>query len=306
MGDPSGVGPALIVKGIRRLPKDAEYIVIGDKGVLRKLGPLPARLVDLANVDMAGFRFGVVHRDYGRASVEYIDEALKLISGKQADCLVTCPISKQAIHEAGFPFPGHTGYLAEKAEARHTVMLLMNARLKVALVTQHVALSLVSRTVTPELVRETISTTVVHLRQVWGIQRPRLVVCALNPHASDHGLIGNEEGTIIGPAVAACRRMQADITGPVAADAALYQASRGDYDCAVAMYHDQALIPLKISGGDSGVNMTAGLPYIRTSPLHGTAFDRAGKLPLVSEESFVESVRVAVRCCRRAAARRQT
>jgi 4-hydroxythreonine-4-phosphate dehydrogenase len=299
MGDPSGVGPALIAKGLPQLPKNAEYIVVGDAAVLKKLGPVPGNLIDLANVKTSRFSFGTLHRDYGRASIEYIDKALQLINEGRADCLVTCPISKQAIHQAGFSFPGHTGYLAKKAGVRHTVMLLMNQRLKIALVTQHLPLMSVSKALTKERIYQAISTTVVHLKDIWGIARPRVVVCALNPHASDNGLLGNEEARVIRPAVVSARRLEAEISGPVAADTALYLAAQGEYDCALAMYHDQALIPLKISGGDTGVNMTAGLPYIRTSPLHGTAFDKAGNLPLVHEHSFIESVRVAIQCCRK-------
>jgi 4-hydroxythreonine-4-phosphate dehydrogenase len=298
MGDPSGVGPALIAKGLPQVHRDAEYIVIGDASVLKRVGPLPQHCIDMRNVPQEKFSFGLVRREYGRASIEYIDKALELIARGEAECLVTCPISKQAVHLAGFEFPGHTGYLAARAGVRHTVMLLMNKKLKTALVTQHLPLGCVAQHVTREAVCQTVSITAEHLRSVWGIDRPRIVVCALNPHASDNGLIGDEESRILAPAVRACAGLEADVSGPLAADTALACSAQGEYDCAVALYHDQALIPLKVLGGDSGVNVTAGLPYVRTSPLHGTAFDKAGNLPLVHEHSFVESVRVALECCR--------
>ncbi|MCG8430095.1 MAG: 4-hydroxythreonine-4-phosphate dehydrogenase PdxA, partial [Candidatus Omnitrophica bacterium] len=287
MGDPSGIGPAIIAKAAAKIGRRARVTVIGDAWVLEKAAgnrfstprvenPSGAgssfSLVDLANVPRKNFSFGKVRYAYGRASLEYLDTAVRLLKERRIDCLVTCPVSKEAAGKAGFSFPGHTEYLAHAFGARDTVMMLLNRRLRIALATTHLPLRRVARALTAARICRTLKVTTEHLKALWHISRPRIAVCGLNPHASDAGRFGSEEGRVITPAILRARRLLKNtcIEGPFPADAALHRAYRGEYDCAVAMYHDQALIPLKLLENAAGVNMTLGLPFARTSPLHGT------------------------------------
>lgn len=303
MGDPSGVGPALIVKGLAGLRLNAEYVVIGDAWVLKQVkkgaDPFSPNLIDLANVPRKGFSFGKVRASYGRASVEYLEEAVRLLKNGRIDCLVTCPISKQSVGLAGFPFPGHTEFLARRFHKRKTVMFLLNRHLKCALVTTHLPLSRIAQSLSAEKIRDVIMTTGRYLKVYFRIRAPRILVCALNPHASDNGRIGTEENRIIRPAVKnAVRLTGLTVEGPLPADTAVARAHQGRADALVCLYHDQALIPLKLTGAESGVNITLGLDFVRTSPLHGTAFDIAGSWGLISTDSFLEAVRSAVACTR--------
>ncbi len=302
MGDPSGIGPAITLKAIVKLKGLADFVVIGDSWVLNKtryaISATPYyKVVDLNNVPRKNFSFGKIKAGYAKASIGYLDKAMDLIKGRQIDCLVTCPISKEAISLAGFRYGGHTEYLAERTNTKEFAMLLLNKNLKIALVTRHTPLKDVSSKISEALIYKTISLTSACLKQVFCLKNPRIVVCGLNPHASDNGIIGNEENEIIKPALEKLRRnLKAQITGPLPSDTAIYKASRKEYDCVIAMFHDQALIPLKLFGNDTGVNMTLGLPFIRTSPLHGTAFDIAGNLKLANPNSMSEAVKLAIRC----------
>ena len=317
MGDPAGVGPEIIVRALSSsvLRDLADITVIGDKWVFEKvqgtgcrvqgskltLGTrhlaLGANFIDLNNVAHKAFKFGKISANCGRASIQYIGKALQLIKDGELDCLVTCPISKEAAHYAGFPFPGHTEYLAKEAKIDDFVMMLMNKYIKVSLVTRHIPLKEVSRRLTVGNIYRTIVITLASLRSLFGIVNPRLAVCGLNPHASDAGIIGSEEGEIIVPAVAKSRRFSSQIYGPLPCDSVFASAIRGKYDAVIAMYHDQALMPLKLSDFDSGVNLTLGLPYARTSVLHGTAFDIAGK-NIANPNSLIEAIKVAVKCAK--------
>jgi 4-hydroxythreonine-4-phosphate dehydrogenase len=304
MGDPSGVGPLLIVKALARLHLSAEFVVIGDKKVYEAAGgknggkrKAPSRFIDVGNVPSKAFTFGKVKGAYGRASLEYIDCALQLIRSHAIDCLVTCPVSKQAIGINSADFTGQTEYLARAFGIRDFAMLLFNRKLKIVPLTRHLALAQVPRRITTEALAKTIVLTYISLRGYFGVSRPRLVVAGLNPHASDGGLFGSEERRVIKPALLRAKRIvKVSLAGPVAADAAVAGALAGAYDCVIAMYHDQALIPLKATGGYSGVNMTLGLPFVRTSPLHGTAFDIARSPRLADPRSLCEAIEAAVAC----------
>lgn len=310
MGDPSGIGPEIILKAINTLHASryrlhnlsglAEFVVIGDKGVIERasrsvLHAPRIRFIDLNNVSRKNFRFGEVKAKYGRAAVEYLDKALELIKDKEIDCLVTCPVSKESINEAGLNFCGHTEYLAQKTCTEDFVMMLLNKYLKISLVTRHISLKDVPLRLNKDKIYKTVFLTYEALRRLFLIRNPRIVVCGLNPHASDNGLIGKEENRIIKPALRTLKRKIKYLNGPISADIAISKAKQKEYDCVIAMYHDQALIPLKILGKDTGVNITLGLPFIRTSPLHGTAFDIAGS-NLANPASLVEAIRLAVRC----------
>lgn len=302
IGDPSGIGPAITLKAINKLRDLADFVVIGDEWVLSRLPATGYRLpgvkfLDLNNISRKSFQFGKIRAEYGRASIEYLDKALELAKDKEIDCLVTCPISKEAIGLAGFKYSGHTEYLAQGTNTKEFVMMLLNKDLKISLVTRHIALKDVAASLNKEKIYKTVSLTYKSLKQIFCIKNPRIVVCGLNPHASDNGLMGNEENRIIKPTVKKLRsQLKMHIYGPLSSDVAIYRANKREYDCIIAMYHDQALIPLKLLGSDTGVNMTLGLPFVRTSPLHGTAFDIAKNYFLANPNSLSEAIRLAIKC----------
>lgn len=208
---------------------------------------------------------------------------------------MTAPISKQATSLSGFGFPGHSEYLAYLVGARDFVMMLANKYIKISLVTRHLSLREVPLQLDKEKIFKTILLTYSGLKRYFAIKEPRIAVCALNPHASDGGLLGREEKEIILPAIAMAKKKVKKISGPLPSDTAFMKAKDGSYDSVVAIYHDQALIPLKILDFSSGVNITLGLPFVRTSPLHGTAFDIAAKFK-ADPSSLEEAIRWAVRC----------
>ena len=301
MGDPSGIGPSIIAKSLAKLKNLAQFVVIGDKHIFERVTShqppaTSVKFIDLSNVSRKNFVFGKVKAEYGRASIEYLDKALELIRKKEIDCLVTGPISKEAVNLAGFKFPGHTEYLVQRTGAQNFVMMLLNKKLKIALVTRHIPLKSVALHLNENNLSETILLTYKYLKNWFSIEEPRLVVCGLNPHGSDNGLIGDEENKIIKPAIQRLSKKIRYIDGPLPSDVALAQTLGGKYDCAIAMYHDQALIPLKITDAQSGVNITLGLKFIRTSPLHGTAFDIAKDPELADPSSFIAAIQLAIRC----------
>jgi 4-hydroxythreonine-4-phosphate dehydrogenase len=301
MGDPSGIGPAIVAKALPRLRGLAHFLVIGDAWVFNKVTGHRSqvtgfRFIDLKNVNRKHFEFGKVRLEYGKASMEYLDKALELLRDKEIDCLVTCPISKEAIHKAGFTYSGHTEYFAKVCGCEDLVMMLLNRHLRFSLVTRHTSLASVSRKLNNKNLRKTILMTYDALKKLFSLKTPRLVVCGLNPHASDNGLLGQEENRIIKPCLQKLKNKIRDLEGPLSSDVAIGRAFRGDYDAVIAMYHDQALIPLKLTGQDSGVNLTLGLPFVRTSPLHGTAFDIAKDFHLADPRSLMEAIQLSVRC----------
>jgi len=343
IGDPSGIGPAITAKAVDKLKGLAKFVIIGDKWVFEKTKdqrPKTSRyqFVDLNNVPRTNFSFGKIKAEYGRASVEYLDKALELIAEKKIDCLVTCPVSKEAVNLSGIKFSGHTEYLAQylgthnliaplgeknrqlsnvspelPPELPELVMMLLNDKLKFSLVTRHIPLKEASHCLNKEKIRNTIRLTQEGLRQLFRIKSARIVVCALNPHASDNGLIGDEENRVIKPAVRELKQSLKSIAGPLPADLAIMQAAQKKYDCVIAMYHDQALIPLKLTGAGvyprtnfsdrkfgcligAGVNLTLGLPFIRTSPLHGTAFDIAKTPQFADPNSLIAAIKIAIKC----------
>jgi len=295
IGDPAGIGPAVTLKALDKLKNTAASFVLIGSGIVKKIPGV--KIIDLDNLKRRDFSPGQIKAEYGRASVEYLDKALELLKNKEIDCLVTAPISKEAINKAGFKYGGHTEYFLKKTRAKEVVMLLLNDRLKFSLVTRHIPVGKVPRALTKEKLYNNILITYRSLQKLFGIKKPRLVVCGLNPHASDNGVIGAEENRIIKPVLKKLRSsLRVDIDGPLSADAAIARAAAGDYDCVIAIYHDQALIPLKLTGKDSGVNMTLGLPFVRTSPLHGTAFDIAKTPALVNPASMIAAIKLAIKC----------
>jgi len=300
IGDPSGIGPEITLKALRSLKGLARFVVIADTWVLERAGfdkckSSLAEFIDLKNIRRDSFKFGRISAEYGRASIEYLDKALQMADSGEIDCLVTCPISKESIYKAGYRYSGHTEYLAERLCIKNQVMMLSNDKLRFSLVTRHIPLKEVPSRLNKEDLRRNINLTESALRKLFLIKSPRIIVCGLNPHASDNGVIGDEENRIVKPLLRSLKKKIKLLDGPISADVAIAMAAKDKYDCVIAMYHDQALIPLKLFGNSAGVNLTLGLPFVRTSPLHGTAFDIAG-LGLAKEDSLNAAIRQALKC----------
>ncbi|MGD9014937.1 MAG: 4-hydroxythreonine-4-phosphate dehydrogenase PdxA [Candidatus Omnitrophota bacterium] len=312
MGDPAGIGSEIIAKtliqpGINRLGK---FLIIGDRWVFgqanqrllgvayrKSLSSAPnLEFIDFDNVKHKDFRFGRMVPGLGQAAMEYLRMGVELIKAGTVDCLVTAPISKQAVNLAGYKFSGHTEFLAKAFGKKKDdlVMMLLNKHLKISLVTRHLAIRKVSAALDKQAIYKTIILTNYALKNYFSINQPRICVSALNPHAGETGLLGREEIRIISPIIKRAGRIS-NLTGPMPADTAFCAASRGEFDAVIAMYHDQALIPLKILDFNSGVNLTLGLDFVRTSPLHGTGFDIAGK-NIANPASFLSAVKTAVEC----------
>ena len=328
LGDPAGIGPdiSLLAFAARKREAIPPFVLIGDAGVLaaraRALGiEAPIGEVDSAAEAPRLFRDalpvlplkveGEVEAGRpARAAVpairESIERAVDLVRQGAARAVVTNPISKAVLYGAGFSFPGHTEYLAALAAAKganvHPVMLLASPVLKVVPVTIHVPLKDVSRLLTRDLILETIEITARDLGRYFGLDRPRLAVSGLNPHAGENGGLGREEIEIIAPAIEAARAKGLDVTGPNPADTMFHEAARANYDAAICMYHDQALVPFKTLAFADGVNVTLGLPFLRTSPDHGTAFSLAGT-GKANPRSLIEALKLASAMSDRAEAR---
>lgn len=304
IGDPAGIGPLIALLAVKRLAGQAFFTLMGDRRVLiRAARAAKIRLpgvnyLDLPNADLRDFKFGDLRASHGRASLEYLDAALALLKAGQIDCLVTCPVSKEAINRSGVKFFGHTEYLAKATKSRDIVMMLLNDKIRFSLLTRHLPLKDVCSNLKPALIKRDLCNTVSGLQKFFALKCPRLIICGVNPHASDNGVIGKEERSILLPAIKELNRKfgRQLIFGPQSADIAIARTAQGQFDCAVASYHDQALIALKLTGFDRGVNLTLGLPFVRTSPLHGTAFDIAGKPGLANPASLVAAIELAIKC----------
>ena len=302
MGDPSGIGPEVTLKtlaspGISGL---ADFLVIGDRFVLDRVGrrlgiKLKIPLLDLKNVPQSDFRYGEERPAFGSSAMQYLDKALELIKAGEADCLITGPVNKSAIREAGFSaFQGHTEYLAEKTDTKEYAMMFVGDKLKVTLVTRHVALKDVGRSLSSAAIYRTICITHKYLRRYFGIRKPRIGVAGLNPHAGEKGAFGSEELRVIIPAIKRASDALGGVTGPFPPDAIFHSAFTGTFDAVIAMYHDQGLIPFKLLYFMDGVNLTLGLPFVRTSPDHGTAFEIAGR-GVADPRSMIAAVKLACR-----------
>ena len=267
---------------------------------LRLTAVLRARrvsVVDLANVERRRWKPGLFSAPAGRASYAYLEEALRRWRQGRVQAMVTAPVTKAAIRRAGIPFIGHTEFLARATRSPRIAMMLIGGPLRVALVTRHLPIASVPRHVTPEAVRLAIHLTHRALRGWFGLRRPRIAVASLNPHAGEAGSMGQEEQRVLRPVIARLRHACPTLVGPLPPDAAFYDAYRGRYDAVICMYHDQALIPLKMVSRDAGVNITLGLPFVRTSPDHGTALDIAGR-GIADPGAMIAAMTLAARLCR--------
>lgn len=316
LGDPAGIGPEVILKALQH---DAVYatsrpLVIGDGRILARAaawieGPTCAwdvvehpaaglywpgtlTLLDLHNADPDQIVPGNVAASAGRAAAEYVMRACDMALAGEVDAVVTAPLNKEAMHLGGYNYPGHTELLAERTQAERVSMLLVGPSLRVVHVSTHVSLQEAIRRVTTPRVREVIDLAAYSCRSL-GIAEPRIAVAGLNPHAGEGGLFGEQEAEAIQPAIDAARTDGLNVSDPMPPDTVFLRAVKGEYDIVVAMYHDQGHIPMKLLAFDSGVNVSIGLPIIRTSVDHGTAFDIAGT-GKASAESMLAAIDVAV------------
>jgi 4-hydroxythreonine-4-phosphate dehydrogenase len=288
LGDPAGIGPEIVVRARAERPNE-DVLVFGDLGVLERAAkmvgvaaPSSARVRAVTALAPAEVSPGKPNDASGRAQLAYLTAAVDAALAGEVRALVTAPISKEWIARAGFTFPGHTEYLAARAGVTEFAMMLAGPRLRVTVATTHVALKEVPRLLTVDGIASTIWLTADGLARRFGIAAPRVAVAGLNPHASEAGRFGDEEDRLVRPAIDEARarlataQLGATIDGPLVPDVVFRQAAGGAYDAVVALYHDQGLIPLKLLHFDDGVNLTLGLPFVRTSPDHGTAYDIAG------------------------------
>ena len=314
MGDPAGIGPEIVARLFAESAPRA--VVFGDAGAMRRavrmVGAALAVRTVASPTDAAcapgtievvetstlpdDLPVGRVDARAGAAGFAAVERGIVEAIGGGIAALVTAPISKAAWHAAGIDFPGHTELLAARAGASEFAMMLANDELRVVLVSIHVALAEAVRLVTPAAEGRAIRLADAALRRM-GIARPRIAVAGLNPHAGEDGLFGTEDRDIIAPAVAAARAAGIAASGPWPGDTVFARARAGEFDAVVAQYHDQGLIPVKYLGLDQGVNVTLGLPFVRTSPDHGTAFDLAG-----TGRARPDSLRAAVRMAQAMAA----
>ncbi len=307
IGDPSGIGPEVTLKALAspKIAGLANFLVIGDRSVIESACSdmrlrLNAPLADLENVPRSTFSYGKPHPSFGTASVEYLDEALRLLKEGRADCMVTAPVNKSSIRAGALPdFEGHTEYFAERTSTRDYAMMFVGKAMKITLVTRHIALKKVPRRLTPDAVYRSIAITHRYLHRYFSIRHPRIAVAGLNPHAGEGGIFGDEEARAITPAIKRASKRMKGVSGPYPPDVIFHDALTGRYDAVVSMYHDQALIPFKLLYFKDGVNLTLGLPFVRTSPDHGTAFDIAGK-GIADPSSMIEAIRLAARLASKA------
>jgi len=309
MGDPRGIGPEVVVKALAggRMPRGVRPLVVGSGAVLERaardvgLSLPPGAVLDLDNFPPECLEPRRPDAAAGRASLDYIERAVEMTLAGTADAVVTAPIHKQAIAAAGSPHPGHTEMLAALCGGGHPVMLMVSGRLRVAMVTTHLALRDVPRAVDEARIVETARVVFDGLRRFFGIAEPRLAICGLNPHCSDGGRFGDEEARIIAPALSALADEGMAVAGPLPADTVFCRPVARRYDAILALYHDQGMMPVKLRGLGSVVNVTLGLRIIRTSVGHGTAYDIAGTRR-ADESSLLAAVRLAARMARRARA----
>ncbi len=321
MGDPAGAGPEIVVKALStpEVSSVCRGLVIGDAGVMRaaaeivgipmeihavtsteqvREGEHVLNVFDLEDVDVTTLVRGRVSPSAGKAAYEAIEKGTQLTLQHKTDAIVTAPLNKDALNQAGYHFPGHTQILAHLSGVRDAVMMLTADNLRIVHVSTHVSLRNACDLVTKERILRVMQLGVEAAKSM-GVEKPRVVVPGLNPHSGEGGLFGTEEETQIIPAIEEARSLGMDVKGPLPPDTAFLRAYRGEFDLVVAMYHDQGHIPIKMVGFEKGVNVTLGLPIIRTSVDHGTVFGKAGK-GTANPISMIEAIKLAAIMCRNA------
>ncbi len=289
LGDPRGIGPEVVEKTLADPPAEADYVVIGPEELI---SDLPGEHVIIGKGEWGKGKGNRGPEAAGRLTGLAVEKAAQLALTRQVDAIVTGPAEKAALHRAGYRYPGPTEWLAALAGGVDVVMLLASGSLRVSLVTTHIPLRDVPDAVTLERVVQVGEITRGALVTWWGIDSPRLAVCALNPHAGEGGLFGDEDERVLEPAA---RMLEA--RGPLPADTVFVRALNGEFDAVIAPYHDVGMTAVKAAGFGTGVNVTLGLPFVRTAPDHGTAFDIAGK-GIADAGSMREAVALAVRLAR--------
>jgi 4-hydroxythreonine-4-phosphate dehydrogenase len=271
IGNPRGIGLEVIRKALKNpaLKNKADFLIIGDP-TLRKSG----------------------RRACARNSIESINKAFELVAAKKADALVTGPVSKEDINKIGLGFKGHTEYLAGLCGCEKFAMMFISDKLKLSLVSRHIALGKVSRFISANMIYDTVDLTYNALKKWFGVGKPKIGIAGLNPHCGEGGEFGNEESSVIRPAINRLKKRYNGIFGPIPGDTLLYDVYHKRFDAAVCMYHDQGLGAFKMISRNNGVNLTLGLPFIRTSPDHGTGFDIAGK-DIADPGSMFEAIKLA-------------
>ncbi|UCB51646.1 MAG: 4-hydroxythreonine-4-phosphate dehydrogenase PdxA [Candidatus Zixiibacteriota bacterium] len=325
MGDPAGIGPEVVVKAVadRRTARSCHPIVLGSYHVIfsaaRKfLRPTTVRrivwpedttasrdgisVLHCSGFDQGRIKAGIVTKLSGRMAADSVFCAVQLALSGQIDAVVTAPLSKRGLRLAGYDFPGHTELLAYLTAAPNYAMMFVSKHHKVVLVTTHLPLAEVARKVSRKMIVDKLAVTQTALKKHFGLKRPRIGVCALNPHCGEEGILGGEEKRIIIPAIKTARRKRIRADGPFPSDTIFSPGISRDLDCILAMYHDQGLIPLKMRGFGEAVNVTIGLPIIRTSPDFGTALDIAGK-GVADPKGMTNAILLAARMARRAGKR---
>jgi 4-phospho-D-threonate 3-dehydrogenase / 4-phospho-D-erythronate 3-dehydrogenase len=311
MGDPAGIGPEIIAKATRSMRGGpTQFTVCGSAAAMQRaeqqLGltdPPPYVMVDVGPVE-APVITGTISAAGGEWAYRAIERAVRLVQQGEADAIVTAPLSKEALHLAGHHFEGHTELLAHLTGQRDAVMMLAHDTMRVSHVTTHCALSEVPNRVTPQRLRRVFDLTIDALKTL-GLKEPRIAVAGLNPHAGEGGVLGKEDDEIIAPVIREYVAKGVEMSGPVPGDTVFIKLRAGQYDAVVAMFHDQGHIPVKLLGFNvdpktgkwqaiSGVNITLGLPILRTSVDHGTAFDIAGK-GIANADSLVEAAEYAMK-----------
>ncbi len=321
MGDPSGVGPEIIIKHMVYESTTKDRIVIfgcrdvfeyyldmfniaipinnisSEDKIREEFHEGEMNIIEVGKFNVKDIELGKVNKHSGKIAFESALQTINAAINGKIDAVVTAPFNKEAINLAGYNYIGHTELLAEKTNTKDYVMMLAAKRFRVALVTTHISLKEVPDMITKDRVLKTIKIVDNDLRKWFGIEKPKIAVSALNPHNSEGGLMGDEEQREIIPAIKEAKRLGIDVHGSFAADTLFIKEKRGKYDCYIAMYHDQGLVPLKALYFDSSVNITLGIPIIRTSPDHGTAFDIVGQFK-ADHRSLTEAIRQAHRMAR--------
>ncbi len=309
MGQDDGIGPEIIIKTLfsntlQNIIQEFNFLLIGSDEVFSKtaqkigikFNPIKLFSVDLSsqkNGNIFLFEPNVKSLQSGSLALECILSAIFILKANRAVALVTAPVSKEAIQKTGVPFIGHTELLAQKTLSRKVTMMFVSPQLKVSLVTTHIPYRKISLYLTVDKVLATIEQTDGGLRKYFGITHPRLAVCSLNPHSGEGGKSAREEDKIITPAVKLAQRRKIRCEGPFPSDSIFHRAKQGEFDCVVALYHDQGIIPIKTLSFFEAVQVTLGLPFIRTSPAHGVAFDIAGK-GIANPSSMIEAIKLAI------------
>ncbi len=300
MGDPTGIGPEIIIKVLsnEEVFQACFPIVFGDSEILSQtiqrlrsdtpleiikevpeegFRPRKVFVVPVSHLKDDSIRFGKPTKECGEAMARYIEEAVSWVQRGRVDAITTCPINKRAINEAGYPFPGHTEFLAHLTGVPRVAMMFVGSKWKVVLVTTHLPLKEVSKWIKSEFILKTIQMTEEGLKRYFGLSRPNIAVLGLNPHCGEEGLLGEEEEKEILPAIQEANSLGIRVEGPFPADSFFNLSSHSNFDAVISMYHDQGLIPVKMVDFKEVVNLTLGLPFIRTSVGHGTAYEIAGK-----------------------------